>query len=313
VSELGPFDRQVLFFGGKGGVGKTTFAAAFAVRAARAGHRTLLVSTDPAHSTSDVLEHPLGPEPRCVSEGLWALEIDPAVEADAYVAAARARMAGSIPPRLAGEVDRQLDIARLTPGAEEAALFDRFTRILDELGSTYDRVLFDTAPLGYTLRLLGLPESLTAWTESLIGRRRKVNALTAMWRRVAGSMPQGTGAVDPVLEVLAERRDRFARTRQLLLDTSRAGFVMVCMAEHLAVAETERAATILRRHGIPIAAGVSNRLRGGTEEARYNDRLRQAMDPQAVFMLEEQPFELRGVEVLGRVVDLLRPYPEATS
>ncbi len=176
--------RRVLFFGGKGGVGKTTVASAFALISADRGDRTLLVSTDPAHSTSDILECGLSGEPQPVVENLWAMEIDPEQEVEDYIAGVKARIADSVPPRLAGEVERQIDIARVSPGAEESALFDRFTRILDEESRHYARIVFDTAPTGHTLRLLSLPETMTVWITGLISHRKKINILGRMWRNV---------------------------------------------------------------------------------------------------------------------------------
>ena len=136
-------------------MGKTTLAAARALESASEGSRTLLVSTDSAHSTSDALGCELGPEPREVTQRLWALELDPAVETERFMTDVKERVGHATPPRLAGEVQRQMDIARASPGAEEAALFDRFTRIVEEGG--FDRIIFDTAPSGQTLRLLTLP------------------------------------------------------------------------------------------------------------------------------------------------------------
>lgn len=254
--------QPILFFGGKGGVGKTTLAATVALASAASGRRTLLVSTDPAHSIGDALDVRLSNAAREVMPNLWAVEIDPAEEADRYIAAVKERIAAVTPPRLAAEVERQIDIARITPGAEESALFDRFTRLMDEAGAAYDRVVFDTAPLGHTLRLLSLPEQMQLWIRGLIGRRRKVNVLQRMWRNVAGaSAGDVEGGDDPILAALEERRARFARARETVIDRARTAFVFVLVPERLPILETERAARTLVRHGIPIGAVLVNRVR----------------------------------------------------
>ena len=254
-------DREIVFFGGKGGVGKTTLAAASALLTAERGHRTLLVSTDPAHSTGDILGADIGPEPHEISANLWAVEIDPAREADRYIADVKERIRDATPPRLMDEVERQIDIARVTPGAEESALFDRFTRLMDEAGRTYDRMVFDTAPLGHTLRLMSLPELMATWMSGLIARRKKVNVLGRMWRRVAGAAAGDERSNDdPVLRTLEERVARFRRARGVITDPGRTAFVLVVIPERLPIAETARAAQALDRFGIPVGAVVLNKL-----------------------------------------------------
>ncbi len=267
-------DREILFFGGKGGVGKTTIAAAFALAAARQELRTLLVSTDAAHSTSDLFQVTIGPEPTAVTDHLWALEIDAAREADRYIADVKERIAHVTAPRLADEVRRQIDIARVSPGAEEAAVFDRFTRIMDQLGSRYDRVYFDTAPTGQTLRLLSLPELMTLWIDGLIARRRKLNVLSRMWRTVSQGSDAADGTTDSVLDALEERKKRFARARVLMTDRRRASFVFVLVAERLPLAETKKAVGVLERNGIPIGAIVVNQLLPLDAEGEFVSRRR---------------------------------------
>ena len=269
--------RRTLFFGGKGGVGKTTVASAFALMSADRGDRTLLVSTDPAHSTSDILERELTGEPQQVVDNLWAMEIDPEHEVDAYIAEVKARIADSVPPRLAGEVERQIDIARISPGAEESALFDRFTRILEHEARDYDRVVFDTAPTGHTLRLLSLPETMTAWITGLISHRKKVNILGRMWRNVAGA---GAGAGshndsdDPVLRVLNERKHRFEETRKLVTDAKRASFAFVVIPERLPILETGKAVRALDKYRIPVGGVFVNRVLPDHAEGEFLQRRR---------------------------------------
>ncbi len=253
-------DRNVVFFGGKGGVGKTTCAAAFALLAARRGRRTLLVSTDPAHSTSDVLGRQLGPREEEVGDGLWAMEIDPEGESRAYVERVRKQLGKVTPPHLQREMERQIELARVSPGAEEAALFDRMAAVIDAVGDRWDLVVFDTAPTGHTLRLLTLPELLQAWVDGLLERRRNISQLSAMWR----SMTLGRGAdevpEDPIEAILLERRRTFYRVRQLLLDASRSAFIFVLLPERLPILETRRAVEILGKHAVPVAGLIVNRV-----------------------------------------------------
>jgi arsenite-transporting ATPase len=254
-------DRFILFLGGMGGVGKTTMASAVSLRSADFGARTLLVSTDPAHSTSDILETELSSEPTQVCEQFWAMEIDPAREADHYIQGVKERIAESTAPRLLVEVERQIDIARVSPGAEEAALFERFAKLIEEAGSRFDRIVFDTAPTGQTLRLLSLPELMSAWIGGLIGQRKKVNALGRMWRNVAGAAAgDNRSGDDPVLTALEERRARFGRARRILTDSDRTSFVFVLTPERLPIWETEKAVGSLTKYGIPVGAVFVNRV-----------------------------------------------------
>lgn len=268
--------QPILFFGGKGGVGKTTLAASTALAASERGQRTLLVSTDPAHSTGDILGMAVGADIAEVAPCLWALEIDPAREADRYIDEVKAHILESAPPRLVAEVERQIDIARVTPGAEEAALFERFTRIMEDLESRYDRIVFDTAPLGHTLRLLSLPELMATWMSGLVARRRKVGALSRMWRTVAGAVGGGVRAEDdPALQTLEDRVARFERARRTITDAERAAFVFVIVPEQLPIIETARALGVLERYRIAVGGVIVNRVLPATADGTFLARRRE--------------------------------------
>lgn len=322
---------RIVFVGGKGGVGKTTLAAASAVATADEGVRTLLVSTDPAHSTSDVLETPLGPEPRRVSGELWAMEIDPEHEADRYIADVKARIADATPPRLMGEVERQIDLARVSPGAEEAAVFDRFTRILERDAEGYGCVVFDTAPTGQTLRLLSLPELMQAWIGGLISRREQVNVTGRMWRTVAGrAAGEAREAPDPVLAALEERRDRFRRARERLIDPRQTTFHFVLIPERLPILETEKAVRTLDKYGIPVGTIVVNRVlpdegsgaaagdaaagggfldRRRERERRYLTRVAEAFAGHTMCRVPLFDSDVVGLAALRQVAEALAPGP----
>ncbi len=190
-------------------------------------------------------------------------------------------------PRLVAEVERQIDIARASPGAIEAALFERFTRILEEEGREYDRVVFDTAPTGQTLQLLSLPEQMSAWITGLIGRRRKLTAAGRMWRNVAGAAAEDAASDDdPVLQALEDRRARFLRARGVLVDAEQTAFVFVVLPERLPIWETARAARALGKHGIPVAGILVNQVLPDDLSGDFVDR-RKAREAKYLAKIEE--------------------------
>jgi len=296
-------DARIQFFGGKGGVGKTTLAAAHAVAFADSGARTLLISTDPAHSTSDVLATPLGADPQQVEGPLWAMEIDPAHEADRYVADVKARIQDTTPPRLWQEVERQIDVARVSPGAQEAALFERVARLLETEAAAYDRVIFDTAPTGQTLQLLSLPEMMQAWMAGLIGRRKKLNAIAKIWKGRRGPAGEARGqADDPVLAALEARHERFVRARAVLTDRAQTVFNFVVLPEQLPILETERAVATLDRYQVPVGTVFVNRVLPERAEGAF---LAQRREREHGY-LEPSPLRQLGNTDLGFAGDALQ-------
>ncbi|MBK1734132.1 arsenic-transporting ATPase [Halorhodospira abdelmalekii] len=249
----------ILFFSGKGGVGKTTLAAAYALGAAQAGRRVLLVSTDPAHNLGDVFAHSLGATPQTVRPGLDAVEIDPDAECARYIGRVKENIRACVRSSLIGEAERHIDMAARAPGAYEAALFDRIVAIvLDEARpgqpGGYDQVIFDTAPTGHTVRLLSLPELMGAWVDGLLRYRSAHNRERSQWLG-GGEVPE-----DPLYDLLSERRWRIAQMRDALLDGRRCAFVLVLTAEHLPIQETARALPDLEAYGLTVWGLAVNKL-----------------------------------------------------
>ena len=260
VSSLpSPGCRPFTFFGGKGGTGKTTCAAAYACHLSSRGCRTLLVSTDPAHSTSDVLDVQLGADITPVAENLWGLEVDPELESRRYITAIQEKMLSIVSPAIVDEIKKQMEIAYTSPGAEEAAIFDKFVELMDERGRVYDAIVFDTAPTGHTLRLLSLPEILGGWIENLIAKRRKAMEMFGMAGRFDKEMRR-RAEEDPVVEALVRRRDRFERSRRYLTDPGSSAFYFVLNAERMPILETARAVEMLMKFGIGVGGVVVNRV-----------------------------------------------------
>lgn len=277
-------ERRLVFFGGKGGVGKTTLAAAFATLLAKRGEKTLLVSTDPAHSTSDILGAKLSGEPKQIDENLFALEIDAAADAAEYIEKIKNDSKDSVSPEVLPTVEKHLEMSKSSPGTEESALFDRFVDLISLCPSEYDRIVFDTAPTGHTLRLLTLPALLSAWVEGMVRQREKVAGMERMLKNLAGrDDPEG----DPVLDRLRERRQKFHHARHRLLEDTT--FYLVLIPERLPIEETSRSLKTLTDGGVRIGALLVNRVLPDLPEG---DFMKARLEQQSEYLEEiESRFE----------------------
>lgn len=240
--------KDVLFFGGKGGVGKTTCAAAAALAASRMGRRVLLVSTDPAHSTGDIFERPIGPDPVEILPGLHALEIDAATESARYVTGVKEQIAQLFGHGILKEANRQIDLAASMPGAEEVALFDRMGALIRGEDSRFDLIIFDTAPTGHTLRLIRMPELMEAWITALSRSRRAMLGI------------EQDDRMDPIMISLGDRLERLRELRARLISGRTTAFVLVLIPERLPIEETARAIAQLGEAGVNVGALVVNRV-----------------------------------------------------
>ncbi|KAB1192228.1 TRC40/GET3/ArsA family transport-energizing ATPase [Haloferax sp. MBLA0076] len=278
-----------VLYGGKGGVGKTTMAAATALASAADGTATLVVSTDPAHSLSDTLGMPLPAEPARVREDipLYAAEIDPdsvmegpfagggdapADDETAYDTSdydddnpfvgddGGASPFGGMGDAMGGFEDLlggdgPMGMAGSMPGADEAAAMQQLLEYLDD--PRFERVVIDTAPTGHTLRLLELPEMM----DSMLGR------IVRMRERFSGMMDSvkgmfGGGPDDPQAGMadLDELRERIERLRAVLRDPSKTDFRVVMIPEEMSVVESKRLVARLDEFGIPVQTLVVNRV-----------------------------------------------------
>lgn len=259
--------KQIIFVGGKGGVGKSTTAAAIAHRLSASGNRTLLVSTDPAHNVGDIFGRTIGGKPVEVADRLVALEIDPQLETERYITGVKDNIKGVVHSSMMEEVHRQLDTAKASPGADEAALFDKLITIILEEREHFDKIVFDTAPTGHTIRLLSLPDLMGVWIHGLLEKRKKANV------NYSRLLNDGEPVEDPIFEVLSERQQRFTRVRELLMDQQTTGFIFVINPERLPILETEKAIHLLNRHSLQVKSIVVNKMLPAQVEGEFwNER-----------------------------------------
>lgn len=244
---------RVLLITGKGGVGKTTIAAATAVRAAADGHRVLLTSTDPAHSLADVLDHPLGDRPVAVAPGLEALQLDAQARLSRHWQQVREFLVALLGGSGLNEV--RAEELLLLPGLDELfGLVDLRHRVASGL---HDVVVVDCAPTAETLRLLALPEALGFWVDRLAGRGgRAARAALPVARAVTG-LPVPDEHVRDAVDAL---RGDLEAVRALLTDPVTTSVRLVTAPERPVLEETVRTATTLALFGHHVDAVVVNRV-----------------------------------------------------
>jgi len=244
---------RMVMFGGKGGVGKTTCAAASAIWAARRGYSTLIVSIDPAHSLSDSFGFSIGNRVVEVGEvpGLSALEIDPSEalrEADV-------RAAPSVP------LLDQFGLAELSsltiPGMDEAMAFVKMVECMER--GDYDLVVFDTAPTGHTLRFLSLPDFLDSWVGTVLKIRMKLSHIFNIFKGLFSRGREGEEFED-AYKKLERVKGLIEKAKAVLKDPSQTSFVLVTIPEAMAVAESERALEALAEYEIPVRYVVVNQV-----------------------------------------------------
>ncbi|WP_254523818.1 ArsA family ATPase [Natrinema caseinilyticum] len=264
-----------VLYGGKGGVGKTTMAAATALDSARGGTRTLVVSTDPAHSLSDTFETDVPARPDRIRDDipLFAAEIDP----DAALEEGQAAfLGGSAGESADGPLDGDAADAPLgglgellgdespmdalfggaMPGADEAAAMQLLLEYMDD--ERFERVIVDTAPTGHTLRLLQLPEIMDTMMGRLVQFRQRISGMIDGVKGMFGGaeVPEDGGDVAD----LQELRERIERLRAALRDPARTDFRIVMVPEEMSVIESKRLRQQLDEFEIPVGTVVVNRV-----------------------------------------------------
>jgi len=280
MSTLVPDPTRILFFTGKGGVGKTSAACATAIGLADAGKRVLLVSTDPASNLDEVLGVSLSATPTQVPNvpGLSALNIDPVQAAHAYRERVVGPYRGVLPATAIASMEEQLSGACTV----EIAAFDEFSKLLGDRAATeaFDHVIFDTAPTGHTLRLLELPAAWSTFIDSNVG---------------------GTSCLGP-LSGLNAQKALYAASNEALRDPAQTILVLVARPERSSLTEAERTRAELGQLGV---ANVRLILNGIFQARDPGDATAVAMASRGRGSLEALPAGLRG---LARVDVPLLPF-----
>ncbi len=267
--------QPIIFIGGKGGVGKTTTAASLASYYASQQQKTLIVSTDPAHSLGDVLNVRLNNEKTVISPYLDAIELNPDVIVDEHFAQVERTIKAYANPDMMPKIREHLRLSKSAPGAQEAAMLESMCHHLVEAADAgYEHIIFDTAPTGHTLRLLVLPEMMGAWTDGLLAQQRRQAKLRSVATHLDSHNKKDSQKNDvanpfaakksdrweQAVSVLEKRKQLFRQAGLLLHDRTQTAIVLVMTADVLPLAETKRAIEQLEDSKLMPAAIVINQL-----------------------------------------------------
>jgi arsenite-transporting ATPase len=244
---------RILLYTGKGGVGKTSIAAATALACAERGYRTIILSTDIAHSLGDVFGTELGPEPREISANLWGQESEVFFNVARYWGRIQAYAASVLRWRGLDEV--LAEEMTVLPGMDEVG---SLLWIADHHDSDlYDVIVVDAAPTGETLRLLSLPEAIKWWMEKVEPIGRRISRLTGpIVHRVVG-IPIPDEAVFDAGEELFSRLEHM---RELLADHEKTSVRVVLTLEQVVIKEAQRAFTYFHLYDYPTDLVIANRI-----------------------------------------------------
>lgn len=293
---------RIILFTGKGGVGKTTAAAATALACAKSGLKTLVVSTDPAHSLADALNVKLEPEPTAVAPNLWGQEFDVYYSMKKHWDNMRQLMLTIFRSRgLKNIVAEELSVL---PGMEEASAFLWIEKYYRE--KAYDVLIIDSAPTGETLTLLSLPQVVQSWlTKAFPGQQLAIKTVGWMLRKTK-DIPLDKGYDE--LKALLEKLEV---VQKIMLDPKVCSIRIVANPERMVVQEAKRAYTYLQLYGYNVDAVIVNRIlpteagAAGSvfekyvqSQAKYLAEIDDSFAPVPILKVAHQGQEVFGLELL---------------
>lgn len=298
---------RIILFTGKGGVGKTTMAAATACLAAQKGIKTLIISTDPAHSLSDALDKSLGPEPVEISDNLFAQELDVYYSMQKYWANIRQLMLTVF--RWHGLKHVLAEEMSALPGMEEASAFLWIEKYYSE--NAFDLIVIDSAPTGETLTLLTLPQVTKWWVTKALPLQRFAIRNIGRVARVATGIP-----VDKGYEELEHIFDKLEKIQHIFGDPDICSIRLVLNPERMVLNESKRAYTYLNLYGYNVDAVIVNRIIEGAgpsgsfsryieSQEKYLQEIEDSFSGLPILRVPHMGGEVFGMDALKDISDRL--------
>jgi arsenite-transporting ATPase len=310
-------ERQYVMFGGKGGLGKTTFSAATAWWLANQGKKVLVFSVDPQASLSDIFEQDIfGKGPVKIVDNLWAQEIDADRHIKEYQDEIRQKIRDMYGlDEVPSEIEDYIAATSAEPAMEESAIFDSVVDIVNQ--GDYDYYIYDLVPLGHALYYLSMAKVYDEW----IGKITQLREEMREYEEVAARMKrQKEVDEDEILRELQYIRTRINSASKILTDRTRTAFFFVVTPEQMILIDTKKAAELFAKFDVPIGGYIVNRvlpeelkgqnvpayLRNRMEmQAGQLDEIRRTLGPQIVGYVPELERDVTGLPMIERVADLL--------
>ncbi|MGA3052714.1 MAG: TRC40/GET3/ArsA family transport-energizing ATPase [Candidatus Korobacteraceae bacterium] len=295
-------DRRYIMFGGKGGLGKTTFSAATAYWLAKQGHKVLVFSVDPQASLSDIFQRDIfGKGAVEIMPNLYAQEVDADRHIHDYQEQIRKKIRDmygldAVPE----EIEQYIQAASAEPAMEESAIFDAVVDIV--VGGEYDYYIYDLVPLGHALYYLSMAKVYDEWINRITKLRQEMREQEEMVARIKR---QKTTEEDHILTELQYIKDRINQSSRILTDKQKTAFFFVIVPEEMIILDTEKAAGLFAKFDVPIVGYVVNRvlpadLAGQVIPPYLQKRL--AMQGEYLQKIDK----IFGKQVVGRVPELER-------
>ena len=310
-------ERRYIMFGGKGGLGKTTFSAATAWWLAQQGKKVLVFSVDPQASLSDIFKQDIfGKGPVKIIDNLWAQEIDADSHIKAYQQEIRKKILDMYGlPAVPEEIEHYIQAASAEPAMEESAIFDAVVDIV--VAGDYDYYIYDLVPLGHALYYLSMAKVYDEWINKITKLREEMREYEEMVSRLKREKDTEE---DHILSELQYIRTRINASSQILTDKEKTAFYFVVIPKKMIILDTQKAAVLFSQFDVPIAGYVVNRvvpeellgqnipayLKHRIEmQKTYMEEIRQAFGDQVSAYVPELERDVTGLPMIERLAEIM--------
>ena len=310
-------ERRYIMFGGKGGLGKTTFSAATAYWLAKQGKKVMVFSVDPQASLSDIFKKDIfGKGPVKIMDNLWAQEIDADQHIKAYQDEIRKKILDMYGfEQVPEEIEQYIQAASAEPAMEESAIFDAVVDIV--VGGNYDYYIYDLVPLGHALYYLSMAKVYDEWINKITKLREEMREYEEMVSRMKR---QKHTEEDQILGELQYIRGRINASSRILTDKEKTAFFFVVIPEEMILIDTKKAAELFAKFDVPISGYVVNRViphelltqnippylkNRIVMQDKYLGQIDQTLGNQVAARVPELERDVTGLEMIQRLSEIM--------